>query len=422
MIRAILFGAGNRGLGTYGMYALKHPEEIKFIAVADPDQERREAFSKMHEIEEEFQFENALDILKLPKFADAVFVCTQDRQHTDQVIKALRLGYHVFLEKPMAIKPSDILRIQKQAILYKRKLVVAHVLRYSPFFNTLKRVLDEKHVGDIITIDHIENVGYYHQAHSYVRGNWKNSDTASPMILAKSCHDMDILSYLLDQKPTHVSSFGELSYFRKESMDGVPNYCMDGCPHQQTCLYYAPKVYLNAADWMKFPVSNDLSDEAILEKLKKGPYGRCVYRSDNNVVDHQTVMIRFESGVTVNFMMTAFTNEITRTLHIMGTQGEIWGNMNDPMIKIKPFGKEVFYVDVAVQDGGHGGGDNGVMKRFINALKYDWDMSHDLEIAVQGHLLAFAAEQSRLTLQTIDYQAFNEDIRHGTKKREKSGE
>jgi len=197
---------------------------------------------------------------------------------------------------------------------------------------------------------------------------------------------------------------------------------MDGCPHQQTCLYYAPKVYLNAADWMKFPVSNDLSDDAILEKLKKGPYGRCVYRSDNNVVDHQTVMIRFESGVTVNFMMTAFTNEITRTLHIMGTQGEIWGNMNDPMIKIKPFGKEVFYVDVAVQDGGHGGGDNGVMKRFINALKYDWDMSHDLEIAVQGHLLAFAAEQSRLTLQTIDYQAFNEDIRHGTKKREKSGE
>lgn len=422
MIRAILLGAGNRGLGTYGMYALKHPEEIKFIAVADPDQERREAFSKMHEIPIQDQYENAADLLKLPKFADAVFVCTQDRQHTDQVTKALRLGYHVFLEKPMAVKPQDILKIQRQAQLYKRKLVVAHVLRYSPFFTTLKRVLDEKHIGEIIAIDHIENVGYYHQAHSYVRGNWKNSETASPMILAKSCHDMDILSYLLDQKPTHVSSFGELTYFRKESMENVPNHCMDGCPHQETCPYYAPKVYLNAADWMKFPVSNDLSDEAILEKLKKGPYGRCVYRSNNNVVDHQTVMMRFESGVTVNFLMTAFTNEITRTIHIMGTHGEIWGNMNDPIIKIKPFGKDMIYADVPVLEGGHGGGDYGVMKRFINALKYDWDISHDLDIAVQGHLLAFAAEESRLSQQTIHYQTYMEDIKHGAKKRETTRE
>jgi predicted dehydrogenase len=422
MIRAILLGAGNRGLGTYGMYALKHPEEIKFIAVADPDQERREAFSKMHEIPFQDQYENAADLLKLPKFADAVFVCTQDRQHTDQVTKALRLGYHIFLEKPMAIKPHDILKIQRQAQLYKRKLVVAHVLRYSPFFTTLKRVLDENHIGDIVAIDHTENVGYYHQAHSYVRGNWKNSDTASPMILAKSCHDMDILSYLIDQKPTHVSSFGELTHFRKESMNNVPNHCMDGCPHQESCLYYAPRVYLNAAGWMKFPVSNDLSDEAILEKLKKGPYGRCVYRSNNNVVDHQTVMMRFESGVTVNFMMTAFTNEITRTVHIMGTKGEIWGNMNDPIIKIKPFGKEMIYVDVPVLEGGHGGGDYGVMKRFINALKYDWDVSHDLDIAVQGHLLAFAAEESRLSQQTIHYQTFMEEIKHGAKKRETAGE
>ena len=415
MIRAIMLGAGNRGLGTYGVYALKHPGDIKFIAIADPDEERRSYFAKEHKIESHLMYETAEQVLKEPKFADAVFVCTQDRQHTESVLKALRLGYHVFLEKPMAIKPKDVIRIQKQQALYHRKVVVAHVLRYAPFFVTLKKILSEKHIGDIMTVDHVENVGYYHQAHSYVRGNWKNSDTSSPMILAKSCHDMDILCFLLDQKPTYVSSFGELSHFKKESMEGVPDFCLDGCSHQDSCLYYAPKVYLNAADWMKFPVSNDLSDQAIMNELKKGPYGRCVYRSKNNVVDHQTVSIQFEKGTIVNFMMTAFSNEIKRTIHIMGTKGEIWGDMNDPIIRVKPFEKPEMNVVVDVQEGGHGGGDDAVMKRFINALKYDWDTKEDLDIAVTGHLLALAAEEARLDKKVIDFNQYMEELMHGTK-------
>lgn len=415
VIRAIMLGAGNRGLGTYGVYALKHPGDIKFIAIADPDEERRSYFAKEHKIESHLMYETAEQVLKEPKFADAVFVCTQDRQHTESVLKALRLGYHVFLEKPMAIKPKDVFRIQKQQALYHRKVVVAHVLRYAPFFVTLKKILSEKHIGDIMTVDHVENVGYYHQAHSYVRGNWKNSDTSSPMILAKSCHDMDILCFLLDQKPTYVSSFGELSHFKKESMEGVPDFCLDGCSHQDSCLYYAPKVYLNAADWMKFPVSNDLSDQAIMNELKKGPYGRCVYRSKNNVVDHQTVSIQFEKGTIVNFMMTTFSNEIKRTIHIMGTKGEIWGDMNDPIIRVKPFEKPEMNVVVDLQEGGHGGGDDAVMKRFINALKYDWDTKEDLDIAVTGHLLALAAEEARLDKKVIDFNQYMEELLHGTK-------
>lgn len=415
MIRAIMLGAGNRGLGTYGNYAKKHTGDIKFIAVADPDIERRTYFAQEHKIDENMMYETAEQVLKEPKFADAIFVCTQDKQHTDSVLKALRLGYHVFLEKPMAIKPKDVLRIQKQQKLYHRKVVVAHVLRYSPFFVTLKKILSEGHLGDIMAVNHTENVGYYHQAHSYVRGNWKNSEVSSPMILAKSCHDMDIICYLLEQKPVWISSFGELSHFKNESMEGVPDYCLDGCPHQETCLYYAPKVYLNAADWMKFPVTNNFSDENILEALKKGPYGRCVYRSKNNVVDHQNVGIQFEKGTIVNFMMTAFTNEIKRTIHIMGTKGELWGDMNDPIIRIKPFEKPLIDISVDVQEGGHGGGDDAVMKRFINALKYDWDTKEDLDIAVDGHLLALAAEEARIEKKVIHFGDYLEGITHGTK-------
>lgn len=404
-----MLGAGNRGLGTYGAYALKNPQEIEFIAIAEPDDERRNYFAEMHHIDASLQFTDAIDVLKLPKFADAMFICTQDKQHVDQVLKALRLGYHVFLEKPMAIKPKDVLRIEKQQKMYHRKLVVAHVLRYSPFFMTIKRILDEKHLGQIMAVNHVEHVGVQHYAHSYIRGNWRNSDLSSPMILAKSCHDMDILVYLFDSQPKAITSFGGLTYFNKETMKDVPKYCLDGCIHQDHCLFYAPKVYLNAPDWMKFPVSNDLSSEALLEALKQGPYGRCVYRSDNNVVDHQTVNILFENGITVNFMMTAFTNEIKRSIHIMGSKGELTGDMSDPLIHIKPFGEKEYTIKVDTPASGHGGGDDGVMKRFINALKYDWDTEKDLEIAVTGHLMALAAEKARLENRVVDYQTFVEE-------------
>jgi predicted dehydrogenase len=410
MIEAIMIGAGNRGIGAYGSYVIEHPNELAFVGVADPDNERRHYFQTEHKIKDDMVFHDAEEVYSKGKLADAVFICTQDRQHIHHVLKAMDLGYHVFLEKPMAVDPHDILKIQKKAIATKTILVVAHVLRYSPFFNTIKNVLDEGHLGKIMVINHEENVGFYHQAHSYVRGNWRNSSIASPMILAKSCHDMDIISYLLDDTPKRLSSFGTRSHFKRETMDGVPNYCLDGCPHQETCLYFAPKVYLNAGDWMKFPVSNDLSDQAILKALEKGPYGRCVYRSDNDVVDHQVVSIEFDHETTVNFSMSAFSNKITRHIHIMGTNGELWGDMNEDHLTIKPFGKDAFYVNIPEGKGGHGGGDHGAVKRFIEACHQRIDVNHDLEIAVQGHLLAFAAEKSRVSGETVDFKHFVKEL------------
>lgn len=415
MIRAIMLGAGNRGLGTYGEFALKHPNDLRFIAIAEPDEQRRNYFAEKHHIASDMMFHYGIDVLKKPKFADALFICTQDQQHTDYVIKAMRLGYHVFLEKPMATKPKDILKIVNQQKLYHRKLVVAHVLRYSPFFMKIKQLLNQHAIGDVITMDHIEHVGDIHYSHSYVRGNWRNENLSSPMILAKSCHDMDIMLYLLEQKPVQISSFGELTYFKDSTMNDVPNYCMDGCKHEKTCRYEARKIYLNAQDWMKYPVSNDFSEEAMLNALKKGPYGRCVYRSDNNVVDHQSVIIQFEKGITVNFMMVAFTNEIKRTIHIMGTKGELWADMNEKDIKVKPFGQELYVVPVKHEEGGHGGGDYGVMKKFIHALTYDWETIDDVNDAALSHLMAFASEESRLTGKTVQMKTFLEEVEHGTK-------
>jgi predicted dehydrogenase len=229
------------------------------------------------------------------------------------------------------------------------------------------------------------------------------------MILAKSCHDLDLLIWFANSSPKSVSSYGSLSYFKKENApNGAPKRCMDGCPHQEKCVYYAPKVYLNAEDWMKLPVSNDMSDEGLLKALKTGPYGRCVYQCDNDVVDHQVVAIEFDSGVTAAFTMTAFTHENTRTIKLMGTKGEIRGHMEKNVIEIYRFGNDTpEVINLNVIDYGHGGGDYGIMKAFCALVEKDQlkDLTSN-KASIESHLLAFAAEESRVNSQSIDFKSY----------------
>lgn len=407
MIKAILLGAGNRGEHAYGYYAQIHPNDIQFVGVAEQNEIRLESFSKKHNIPKENQFKDYKDILNQPKMADVCFICLQDKMHYEPALKAIELGYDLFLEKPMAISAKEVIDIYQHAKKYQKNVMVGHVLRYTDFFNAIKHIMDSGEIGDIMTIQHNENVSYWHQAHSYVRGNWRNVELASPMILAKSCHDMDILSWLVNSKPTKVASFGDLSHFRKETMIDVPDYCMAGCKHQNTCPYFAPKVYLNAPDWMKYPVSDDLSDESILNALKKGPYGKCVYRCDNDVVDHQVVSIEFENKVTASFTMTAFTHENTRTIKVMGTKGEIRGHMDKNDIEIYTFGQDLpKRFNLAESIYGHGGGDHGIMASFVKLLNEKRFDQSSLEISIQAHLLAFMAEASRLEERIIHFDEF----------------
>ncbi|MDD3122597.1 MAG: Gfo/Idh/MocA family oxidoreductase [Candidatus Izemoplasmatales bacterium] len=414
MIKAILIGAGGRGIGAYGEYAIKNPNDIKFIAVADPDIERRMYFSYRHGIAPENQFSSYEEILRLPKMADTCFICTQDTLHIQPAKLALKKGYDVFLEKPMAVYPEDCVLLEEIAKKENRKLMIGHVLRYTQFFSAIKELVDSGKIGSLMTIQHNENVSFWHQAHSYVRGNWRNVETSSPMILAKSCHDLDILYWLSNSTPIKVASFGSLSYFKESSAPiGAPKYCMDGCPKESECAYFAPKVYLNAPDWMKLPVSNKMTDEDILAALKKGPYGRCVYRSDNDVVDHQVVIIEFENQMTASFTMTAFTHENTRTIKLMGTLGEIRGHMDKQEIEIYTFGNDIpEVIHLETLDYGHGGGDYGIMKAFVRLIEIgdNQEIASD-EASVMSHLLAFAAEKSRLESKSIDFIQYVKDIK-----------
>lgn len=404
-ITVALSGAGIRGMEAYAPYALKHPEEMKFVAVAEPDPERLEKFKKLYSINDEMCFKSWEELLVKPKLADAMFICTQDKMHFAPSMAAMEKGYHILLEKPMATDPAECIKMGELAGKLGRVFMVCHVLRYTPFFIKLKSLLQEGVIGRLISIQHNENVGYWHQAHSFVRGQYRDSAASSPMILAKSCHDMDIMLWLAGKDCVRLSSFGSLAHFRSENApEGAPERCLDGCPHSATCNYYAPSLYLTEnTDWPTNAISNSMAMKDRVQALKTGPYGKCVYRCDNNVVDHQVVSIEFEDGITAAFTMCAFTRDVSRTLKLMGTEGEIRGAMEKNEIEIIPFnGNEKKVISLKEQKSGHGGGDEAIVREFINLVQSGEDIrSISATESTQGTLMAFAAEEARVTNRVV---------------------
>lgn len=411
-----VIGAGVRGQ-VYADYAIAHPEELAIVAVAEIDREKRLQFAKKHQIDESKVFMDADALLTQKRLADAVFICTQDQDHYRQTMRALELGYHVLLEKPMSPLPEECIEMGEKAKQLGNVFSICHVLRYTPFFSRIKELLQSGAIGRLMTVQHNEYVGYWHQAHSFVRGNWGNSMQSSPMILAKACHDMDILQWIVDSPCTYVSSYGALSYFRPENApEGAPKRCLDGCPVAASCEYYAPNFYLtDSIDWPTSSISADLSYEGRLKALHEGPYGRCVYYCENDVVDHQVVNFEFENEVTAVFTMTAFARDGGRFIHLTGTKGEIRGAMELNEIIVKRFdtGEEV-KITLQPPKGhiGHGGGDWIMVRDFIHLVdsgEYAKGLS-SAENSVQSHLMAFAAEASRVSHTMIDMRHFIDSL------------
>ncbi len=416
-ISLALIGAGDRGMNSYAPYALNKPHEVEFVAVAEPDDKKREAFKKQYGISEENCFTDYKGLLDRPKLADGILICNQDRMHLEPAMLALEKGYHVMLEKPMSVDPAECIQIGDCAEKYNKILVICHVLRYTPFFSTIKELIDNGAIGKLISIQHNENVSYWHQAHSYVRGNWRKAGESSPMILAKSCHDMDIILWLAGSDCNKLSSFGGLSHFKKENAPvGAPERCLQGCPSEKECPYYAPKIYLtDKTAWPTSVISSDLSIEGRLKALQNGPYGRCVYHCDNDVVDHQVVNMEFENGVTAAFTMCAFTNEMSRTLKLMGTKSEIRAHMEKNQVEVIEFGaskKVTIDLNIGVDIHGHGGGDERLLSDFISLIREDNKNGlTSAKNSVQSHLMAFAAEKSRVEGTVINMQEYMQQLK-----------
>ncbi len=402
-VTAILIGAGQRGADAYATYALRYPNELKFVAVAEPREDRRQEFQTLHGISEENCTSDWRELLERPKFADCVLICTQDKMHFEPLKLAAQKGYDILCEKPITPDKGELLAIRQLAMEYDGIISVAHVLRYSPFFTKIKELLAEGRIGTLMNIQHMECVGYWHMAHSFVRGNWRNSSESCPMIMAKCCHDFDILLWLVGTSCQSVSSFGDRSLFCEErAPKGAPQYCMDGCAHRDTCPYYAPRFYLEhpkaKEDGFRRVVTMAEDDAGLLDALKKGPYGRCVYHCDNDVADHQIVNMEFEGGVTVSLTMSAFTDRCERIIRLQGSHGQISGWMEDNRIEVVDFATgQKTVIDLNAPSGGHSGSDAAMMKQFVRMIAQK-DKERNLSSAVSAvdsHLLALAAEKSR---------------------------
>jgi predicted dehydrogenase len=400
-IEAVMIGAGSRGYHAYGPYALQHPDEIRFTAIVEPHDERRRRFAEAHNVPKERQFRAWEELYAQGQIAQALINCTLDRMHLASTLPALELGYDVLLEKPMVNTLEGNVRLVQTAERTGRLLMICHVLRYTAFFSTLHDIIASGRLGEVITVEHRENVVYWHMAHSFVRGNWRNSEIESPMILAKCCHDMDVLFWNLGPV-TRLNSFGSLVHYRPENAPpGATERCTDGCPVADDCPWYAPRLYLNDyTGWPVSVISEDTGLEARRQALETGPYGRCVYHCDNDVVDHQTVNMEFESGATGVLFMHGHSHEECRTMRYDGTRATLRGKfaygMDDTIEIHDHLTGRVERVSPERGASGHGGGDEGVMAAFVSAVH---DASTALTTAresLESHLMAFAAEQARV--------------------------
>ncbi len=404
-------GFGDRG-STYASMQKLFPDRMKVVAVADLNPNKVKKARELYNIPEENCFASAEEMFEKGRLADVCVVSTMDRQHVGHAIPALELGYHVLMEKPISPdieKCREILEVSKKHP--DHHIILCHVLRYTNFYNTLKDIIGSGKIGEVVSICANENVGYWHQAHSFVRGNWRNSDETSPMILQKSCHDMDILTWLVGKKCKSVSSVGGIHLFKKErAPEGSTDYCLGGCKIKDECIFDAEKIYLTGektglmqgGNWISSVLSVENTVESTYEALRNGPYGRCVYHCDNNVVDHQQTNLLMEDGTTIQFTMCAFTEDCYRYFKAMGTMGEIEADMKSNVLRVRVFGKGEEVMDLKAMSAdlkGHGGGDSGIVEDFLNMLidgAEPTERTTTLEHSMESHYVALAAEESRL--------------------------
>lgn len=413
-MKFVLIGAGSRGM-TYALWAKQHGMEITAIAEKRPD--RLNSAGDRLGVPEAMRFSDAAPLFALGKLADAAIIATMDRDHYGHVMQALDCGYDILLEKPISPVPRECIAIEEKANALGRKITVCHVLRYTNFFMQIKEILDSGELGKVVAIKHSENIGSFHMAHSFVRGNWRNDQLSSPIILQKSCHDLDILLWLTGAHCTRVSAFGSLAYFKESNAPaGSSDRCLS-CAVADSCRFDARKAYLPVlGQWPADVVCLEQTEEALMEALKIGPYGRCVYRCDNNVCDHMSILMEFDNGVTATFSLTAQTSACHRNIHIMCEDGEILADDGERRIVVThhvssqadTFTERV--INVRTNGSGHGGGDAGIMEDFTAVLSGEKESRSSISRSVESHLMAFAIEQARLTGNVVDMAEYRKSL------------
>jgi predicted dehydrogenase len=412
-VTAVIAGAGGRGT-TYARFAQEHPDRFKIVGFAEPILYRRQYMIDNYGVSANNVFLDWVDMAKQARMADVAIISTQDAMHMGPAVALSALGYNILLEKPMAPNEADCHRIVKAVKEAKVMFAVCHVMRYTHYTQVLKQVIDSGAIGEVVSMQHLEPVGYWHQAHSFVRGNWRNEKESSFMLLSKSCHDMDWIRYIMGEPCESLSSFGTLKHFKrseKPAAAGEAKRCLN-CAYEPQCAFSAKKIYLGRlaqgeTGWPVNVVAPEPTVETVTAALADGPYGRCVYECDNDVVDNQVVSMQFAGGRTAVFTMTAFNQAANRKTRVFGTRGELYGD-GDTIQVFDFLTDQTRTISTEMNEesamGGHGGGDYGLMDRFVAAVS-----ARDQAMILSGpdesletHRMVFAAERARCDHKVVD--------------------
>ncbi len=414
-VEAVVVGGGIRGRFTYGAYALAHPDRLRVVAVAEPNEARRAAMAAEHRLAPARALRDWRELLERPALAPVAIVATGDSLHVAPALAALARGYHLLLEKPIALDAADCIRVVESAERAGRLLQIAHPLRYTAFYRRVHEIVSSGALGRPLAFDLKEHVAHWHMTHSYVRGKFRNREVAAPLLLAKACHDLDLLLWLSGRSPLRVASFGSLAHFRAERAPaGAPERCTDGCPVQADCPHDAAQFYLAPDEalarlWPWADLGLDPSREARRLALESGPYGRCVYHCDNDVVDHQVLAIELEDGATASFTVQGLATHERRTLRVSGSRGELRGVLQEGLLEVTRHGSS--HTERQRIEGsllGHFGGDDGLLDHFTDRVARGADAPGltSGRSALEGHLLGFAAEEARRSGGVVDVRAF----------------
>ncbi len=413
IITISILGVGARGGEAYGRYIHESKDRFKVVSLCDPNEVRLKKYGDAFEVEESQRFLDEEGFFA-EKRSDVLLIATMDRLHVRQAVRALDLGYDLVLEKPISDDAEELKMLVEKAKANGRMVMVCHVLRYTTMVKKIKSLLDEGAIGRLISMDQTENVCYWHQAHSFVRGNWRNSVQTSPMIMQKCCHDLDLIQYFIGDRCKSVASMGSLAYFKCENKpEGAADSCIN-CKYKDECKYSAKRIYLDGwkkcggGDTFPYTIITDvlpLTEEALITALKESVYGRCVYSCDNNVVDNQTVIMQFENGVTATLKMEGFTARGGRDFRFFGTEGELEiFEEADKMVLSRYMEAPVEWKISELVDelggqgaGGHGGGDHRMFDTLYNIyFNEKFNASSSIEHSVESHYMALAAERSRI--------------------------
>jgi len=421
-VDAVVVGAGNRGRFVFGAYALANADRLRITALAEPDDEKREAMAREHGIQPERCYRHWKEMFEEDRLASLAIVATGDTLHVEPTLAAVARGYHVLLEKPIAPTPAECVFVVEAAESAERMLQIGHVLRYTPFYQRVHQIIEGGVLGELVHLDLREHVAYWHMTHSFVRGKFRNSEVAAPIILAKSCHDLDLMVWFAGRSAIRVSSFGSVAHFRGAAApEGAPERCTDGCPAASDCPHDAERFYLGPDDeiariWPWGDVSLDSSREARRRALETGVYGRCVYRCDNDVADHQVVAVEFEGGATASLTMQGLASEEERTIRASGTRGELSGSLHSGVIEVTchgVLGSERYEVGGSAL--GHFGGDGGLLDHLTGLMQRGavGEVRASGRVSLESHLIGFAAEEARLSDSVIEMREFRKTVRRG---------